>query len=375
MGVFGLTWEPHVRAMPTRWVDPQTLRIDEGFKYDRHFQKLYQQASAGKSKLALTRLPADSIRTGFYQRNDGKSEHVSNRDDESISVIQAGLRRGCRPGVTVYWSSIRMPEPGWVCPDDENTLGAYIAEGITQVPTTVLAPKLIPAENAAFVFKKFDQAGFSKSIAPAQLVSLPKIGESSDELQDLKLAISNFEGLKEKVAEIDQSNRQETALYEMLSSVLSLQLDNAQLIAELLGRGFVDQAMALLRQSYEGMLNYYLDWLHPEHFGKRLQYFAYIKSLGKEAFDKDTSIGNFKSLYGNTAQKAALNPVGTVLHELIYADLSDVVHQTYLSVEQRAPAANAANLQNISNRLLSLQNVILTSIGRWISIEIGKPIH
>lgn len=113
---------------------------------------------------------------------------------------------------------------------------------------------------------------------------------------------------------------------------------------------------------YEGFLNFYLDWLSPEFFGIRLQVWAALKgreTRGEKRIDDDWLVlQNFSSLFGNTAEKAKLSPLGQTYHDLIYPPLSLISHQAYGNVEKEASSFDDE---------FRVSDMNARQIGRWLS--------
>ena len=112
----------HYTYTSTVRVPVAELTVDPDFDADKQYIRLHQQVSLGKIKVAVTRLPARLITSGYYDRRNNATVHITNLKQEYVSLIERGIRGGRRPVLDLYWSPLAPNGGGYVCSDDEVVL-------------------------------------------------------------------------------------------------------------------------------------------------------------------------------------------------------------------------------------------------------------
>src|SRR5262249_5859808 len=109
----------HSRRRSTVQIPIESLPADPDWVMDERFVQLYRQLLNRESTTAFTRLPINSILSGFYRRKADKTIHVTNLKPEYVPVIERAIRGGSRPRLVVYWSPLATGGGRYVCADDE----------------------------------------------------------------------------------------------------------------------------------------------------------------------------------------------------------------------------------------------------------------
>lgn len=355
----------HKRTPEIRYLKIGQIATDPDFVYDDSLTKTYVDLALGKVKIAVTRIATEKIVSGFFTRDEaGTISHVDNIKPAAVAAFEASIRTGVRPVLDLIWNPHAPGGGALTCPDNENALGAYRRLSIKHVPCRILRPKPRPdAEAAIWLENRGEYMGFSKSVAPQ--IDSYQIYEHADE-ENLSRIIRELSELcadtRLKIRDFHQDGSQELHYHQMLHALARRHERGLDSMRVLLEMGREEHALALLRILYEGFLNFYLDWLSPEFFGVRLQYWASLKereARGEERIDDDwRALQNFPGLFGNTAEKAKLSPLGQSYHDLIYPPLSLISHQAYGNVEKEASSFDDE---------FGVSDMDEIQIGRWLS--------
>lgn len=355
----------HKRTPEIRHLKISQIATDPDFVYDASLTKTYVGVEEGKVKTAATRIETERIVSGFFTRDKaGTISHVDNVKPSAVAAFEALIRTGRRPVLDLIWNPHAPGGGALACPDDENGLAAYRQLSIKYVPCRVLRPKPTPdAEAAIWLEKRGEYMGFSKIVAPQ--IGAYQIYAHADE-ENLGQIIEELSELcadtRLKIRDFHKDGSQELHYHQMLHALARRHERGLDSMRVLLKLGREEHALALLRMLYEGFLNFYLDWLSPEFFGIRLQVWAALKgheTRGEKRIEDDWRVlQNFSSLFGNTAEKAKLSPLGQPYHDLIYPPLSLISHQAYGNVEKEASSFDDE---------FRVSDMNARQIGRWLS--------
>lgn len=127
----GMARLEHSRIPATFEVSADQILIDPAVRTDPRIVRTYAALERGDIKTALTRMPADSITSGFFLRDGfGVIEHVSNFDADMVSFEVERIRNGFLAPLDLLWSPHAPDGGGYICPDDEITLAADVTPGL-----------------------------------------------------------------------------------------------------------------------------------------------------------------------------------------------------------------------------------------------------
>lgn len=265
----------------------------------------------------------------------------------------------------VYWNPHVPSGGGYVCADHETPLAAYRSLGIKLVPCRVLRPKPTPAAEAALWIENRGKVAYLEKAVPPAIESYASfagtMGIGFAELIPLLTSICTE--ARQAIVGFHQDAGLGVHYHQMLHAILRRHERALDSILRLVQLNRVEHAAALTRLAYEAFLNFYIDWLSPEFFGKRLQFLAMIR----EAQNQDKSLhknelkrlGNFTEFLENTSDKARVSPLGTMFHDIVYPPLSLVVHQSYAHIEGEA--------SEFLEDDISEDGVEVNQLGRWLS--------
>lgn len=335
----------HKRSPTTRSIPLKDLKVDPGFVSDPNLVKTYIALHQGKVKSALTRLPAKLIHTGFYvRRSDGVIEHISNLSEFGVPQLQSIIRSGGRPTLDLQWSPHAPDGGGYVCADDEVTLAAYRALGISMVPCRVLRPIAQPGPEAAIWLEgKDERTALAKTVPPSIVGYASFFGDKQICIEEaLEELIAKCVSTSEGVRSFHQDYNHDVHYHEMLHALTRRHARVLDSILKLVRMGRQEHAIGLFRMAYEAFLNFYFDWIAPEFFGPRLQLLSALRNSDSSEESVDNSawevLCNFPGLLENTSEKARLSPLGATFHKFMYPASSLVVHQSYRHLEFEASA-------------------------------------
>lgn len=371
----------HNRIPLSRKIPINQIYVDPSIQIDPHFLKLQSLLWDGKIPAALTRIPIGILNTGFFERSvDGKCLHVTDVNRDYVSTLAQMIRSGHRPVLDLYWSAHAPGGGGYVCPDDEVTLAAYLSVGIDRPPCRVLKPRPEPSQDAAiWVQQRGKYLAYAKGV-PSNKSNFPSfVGDSGVSIAELIQILLNYcERARESIRKFHCAGDNEVHYHEMLHSIVrrhEATLDSSRRLIEL---GRIEHAAALVRLGYEAFLNFYIDWLSPHFFGPRMQLASIMAAKSKTniAPDEFAVLSNFPNLLSKVSEKARLSPLGEIYHNLTYPSLSSVVHQSYGYLEYESKSFEIDSNKDIETEVKHLKqwlDIITASILSCIQADIGTP--
>lgn len=328
----------HRRSLEVKYMPIERLKTDKDRITDKFFLELYAKFLSGRSTAWLTRFDEKKITSGFYTFGEGEILYTQERPEHAEALI-THIRSGARPAVHLYQHPRLKDRNSALCPDDGNILQAYRTIGIRHIPAILFSTSENLLDESYIKLRcrggtvKFD--GFKgKSIDRFPCI----LKEHTDE-RDLDVLIDRTKCLGREVKLFHQDRTDSTHYHYSLYSTLKRHARTLEAMKLLFTADRAEHAIVLTRLLYEAFLNFYVDWLSPDHIGKYLQYIAYYnRSRYSKNFTDDqknplprpdTIMGSFSHFLENVAQKAELSPLGIHFHRLIYPPLSFIAHQDY----------------------------------------------
>lgn len=333
--------EDHRRRLPTTKINIADIKIDENFIYDDGVAKAYKLLFEGKLKVSLTRFPESDIYSGIYHRlASGEIVHRTNMKPQKATLMERQIRGGHRPTVDLFWNAHCREGGGFICPDDENALEGYRRANVSLVPCRIIRPKKVAhSEGAIWLAARKNSARMDRLIAPEITGYASFLGTTESNIRETGAVLSTLcEQARSEIKAFHSEASSGVHYHQMLFAFVRRHELAIESVLDLLSKGRAEHALAVVRMAYEAFLNFYLDWLSPEFFGPRLQLLAMLKEVsvtGDDAIDSAMdSLENFPALFGNSAEKAKICPLGTLFHNAAYPALSLVVHQSYGNIEK-----------------------------------------
>jgi hypothetical protein len=179
-----------------------------------------------------------------------------------------------------------------------------------------------------------------------------------------------------------------THYHQSLYSIVHRHEETISSILDLLLAKRNQQAVALTRMLYEGFLNFYIDWLSPEHVGPMLQLAALVRRRqlfgddGNPSEDKAPNIDDvlgkgFADLIQTTAHKARISPLGAHFHELVYPWLSFAAHQDYGTTQEHSSLLEHSfdeSEANLPDKLVLWIDVITAALVVRVLADVGSSV-
>jgi hypothetical protein len=329
--------------MPTEGIkdDPDRTGFDE------HFINQYRLYLSGRQCSTLSRVDIQRIYSGVFRRAvDGK---IVNSDFDSrpkhVEWMCYDIRRGYRPALFLYRGIFGDSDGGFVCSDDVLAYNAYRALGMRWVPAKIFGkPAKELVESGICLRVRDGRETFDSSIAVPRNNAQTVLGLSNNKLKKIGAleAIKQLEVCASRAAacikafHISGSSKKQVFYHQSLHSVAYRLTEILQAVAILLERQLDRQIRPLVRTAYELLLNFYIDWLAPDHMGLLFQGLAVLNRIERNSPDYKglkedirTAFGGLTDLCQNAAEKGRLSPLGGALHFNIYGALSPVVHQDF----------------------------------------------
>ncbi|MEP9368144.1 hypothetical protein [Xanthobacter sp. VNH20] len=366
----------HLRRPASRLVPIDQIEVPSDFRYDPPFIKLLKQADAGSIAVAFTRIRTDLVTSGFFVREGQATVHVSNLKQHNVPLLEAIIRRGDRPPLGLYWSSLSPHPSKLVCPDDEAALAAYESLGIKYAPAMIYSPREVQREEGSIWSRmKKGIASYDRALAPEinQYAASRRVWNAPD-IEGLAVLRRTCADTRGEIRTFHAGSNNGVHYHQMLHALLLRHERVLDTIGELLSAGRLEPACAVVRMAYEAFLGFYVDWLAPSFIGPRLQLVSRLSSLkghtltSKERANEEYKrrvLGGFETFLTSVQAKARISPLGEYFHDIAYPPLSWVAHQSYgvleresLHFEEEAPEDNPGQIRTLLNWL----NVITTAL-------------
>lgn len=316
--------------------------------------------------MALTRLPISIIISGYCERQADETVISSDLNQEDIPFMERMIRGGSRPSLDLYWSPLAPGGGAYVCADDETALAAYSRLNFTSVPCRVLRPKKVEASEASIWLETHgERVRLKKAVAPILDTYKSFVGSGFPPFCDIvRILFEQCERTRSAIVAFHEDDGSGVHYHQMLHAVLRRHERALDSISRLVELGRTEHAEALTRVAYEGFLNFYVDWLSPEFFSRRLQLLSTVRSAqsnGRRSLDDSLGVlTNFPEFLENTSDKARISPLGSFFHSSIYPPLSLVAHQSYVHLEDEASSFGDSDLSDSPGRVKQL--------GRWLDV-------
>ena len=356
----------HSRLRPLIEVPLVKIISNGNIDADDPYVRLYQRLLKGEIKVGLTRIPIESITSGYFKRTGDGVAHVSDLKNADIPFLEREIRGGGRPSLDLYWNPHVPGGGGYVCADDEVVLAAYKQLNFALVPCRILNPRKFDLPEAClWIEQRGKDVGLAKSCPP-------KIDNYALFADSAKLPFADLiDFLKNccrktcsSIVKFHCEANVGVHYHQMLHALVVRHERLLDSIHHLVEIGRFEHASSLIRIGYESFLNFYIDWLSPEFLGPRLQYLSAVRAAKfdnpKEIKDKLTILSNFPILFEKTIEKAQISPLGLLFHNIVYPELSLIAHQSYIFLERDAKDFQPSEkLEDPSD---------LETFGRWINI-------
>lgn len=332
---------------------------------DKRFIQLYKQLLLRKIDTARTRLPINSIYSGYYERDGNTVVRVSSLKPENVTVMERAIQSGLRPELVLYWSPFAPGGGAYVCSDDEAALAAYQNLNFGLVPCSILRPKLVDATEASIWLQNHGENVGVRQAIPPKLDSVPCFVHDGyiPFSRFIKFLLGHCQVTRKAIVAFHRDSLSGVHYHQMLHAFVRRHERLLDSIGGLVELRRPEHAEALARIAYEAFLNFYIDWLSPQFFGPRLQFLSIIRTAQSEGAEtpKDSLavLSNFVEFFESTNNKARISPLGPRFHNRIYPPLSLVVHQSYSHLEYEA---------SDFNEIVTESEDRVSKIGRWLDL-------
>ena len=157
-------------------------------------------------------------------------------------------------------------------------------------------------------------------------------------------------------------------------SVVSRLLEIVSAVELLLNNELAYQIRPLVRSAYDLFLNFYIDWLAPEHVGMLLQGLAVLSRTERTSAGHIELKESIKASYGGLAdicnnmyEKGRLSPLGANFHRTIYAALSPAVHHDFGIAHEYGDAL-------VSERVEAMSESEIMANVRWLDLVVAATV-
>jgi hypothetical protein len=367
-----------VRSRKLEDIPLDLIADEDGRTNDDHFTKLYRQYCFGKRPSVLTRVNIDKIWPGVFKRSS-EGEVVQFDSEVSSKFVEwmsYEIRCGFRPVLYLYKGIFGDTASGFVCADDVAAYQAYRSLGIRRLPAVILGKHVnMLTESGICLRIKDGRTAFDSTIA----IPRPEVQSFFGEGNELR-KLSPFEALTKlkeatqkaavciKAFHIEEKSEKEIHYHHCLHSVAFRLLETLNAVELLLKNNMAYQIRPLVRSAYDLFLNFYIDWLSPEHVGMLLQSLAVLSRTQKTDSQHlelkravEAAYGGLADVCRNMYEKGRLSPLGARGHSMIYSNLSPAVHQDFGVAHEYGDTLVAGRVEETSDE------DILANI-RWLDL-------
>jgi hypothetical protein len=370
------------------------IKRDPSHVSDDHFVKLYVQYRSGINRSTLTRIDISRIYSGVFWRDSDGTIHRSDYESgqKHIEWMCYDIRRGYRPPLHLYRGFFGESAAGFVCSDDVLAYNAYRALGIRLVPAKILGRQKNELDESGICLRVInDREVFDSSTAVARTHAQTLLGlnyklkelSALEAIQRLESAARNAAACV-KAFHIEIKSKNKVRYHHSLHSVAYRLSEILRAAALLLEHDLTHQIRPLVRSAYELLLNFYIDWLAPEHMGLLLQGLAVLSRIGKshpgyKKFQETIrrSYGGLSELCRNAAEKGRLSPLGDSMHADIYGALSPVVHQDFGVTHEYSDTLESGSPSKMDNQELTghirVLDLVTAAMVSRITDDVGAP--
>lgn len=370
------------------------IKDDPKVRSDDFFIKQYRKYLSGRQCSTLTRVHIDEIHPGVFRRSaDGQ---IINTDFDSnpkhVEWMSYDIRRGYRPTLFLYRGIFGSSVGGYACSDDILAFNSYRALGIRWVPAKIFGKPIEQMKESGICLcirdgrEIFDSSIAIPHIDGPTLLGLDNKMKKVSVIDSIKILESSARRAAScvKSFHIERKSKQKVFYHESLYTVAYRLVEILQAVSLLLERGLEYQTRPIIRSAYELFLNFYIDWLAPDHMGLLLQGLAVLSRTERNSSSyKDLNeairgaFGGLADLCTNAAEKGRLSPLGASIHSNIYGALSAVVHQDFGVTHEYAVALEAGKPDRMTNpellRLIRVLDLVTAAIVMRLTDDVGTP--
>jgi hypothetical protein len=392
-----------VRSLPTILVPIHSIRVSEDRVRDEIFLSRYSAFLRGKATLHETRASLDSIRRGFWKRNElGNWEHIEDPiKSDHLSEAMSMIKLGNRPALHLYENPNGGDSKRFVCADDVITHAAYESLGISKVPVVLMA-KPRDLEESCLSVRSYPRKGkgpiaLLDGVVAVTHRTVPSIlgTEKPPIIESLNALLKALNDSKDGLRKFHQPGSVAHHYHHTLYSVLFRAEECIDSMRLLIMENRLLPAAALLRSLHELALVFYVDWLAPSQTYRYLQIASVTSEREWESCCeewrkeevaagtspvaakciKDAHMRAFR-LGSVVSERARIFPLGEDFHRDVYSFLSDVVHHDFSMTARYTHTLDhgddAVYSDDVSHTITHLSDILVAAIVTRVRDDIGS---